>query len=90
MTLCNPCILLHYHVTTSMSYSVALPIAFNVSTTLFCQCPQGKYGSACSLNCTCGPFSKGCDALTGKCICLPGYSGGKVLYKMEIVLPCFN
>ncbi|KAK7092485.1 hypothetical protein V1264_008223 [Littorina saxatilis] len=39
-------------------------------------CPVGTYGSACSMNCSCGAGASRCDPVTG-CVCKTGWTGNK-------------
>ena len=41
---------------------------------IFIECPEGKYGIYCVLNCTCQNGAT-CDKKNGKCDCAPGYEG---------------
>ena len=41
----------------------------------FEDCPDGRWGTDCSKACLCDDHSSGCDAVTGECLCLPGWYG---------------
>ena len=39
-------------------------------------CEKKKFGIGCAYSCDCDPLhSEGCDHITGKCICRPGWGG---------------
>lgn len=41
------------------------------------RCPEGFWGRSCNVSCDCYN-DQGCDHITGKCICKPGFYGEKV------------
>ena len=62
--------------------------ANSVAWFLLCtDCPKGLYGPYCSEKCDCVNNAV-CDAVSGQCICLPGYMGdtcerGKCLFAVK-------
>ena len=40
-------------------------------------CPKGRFGQNCRQECDCGEAA--CDAVSGECLCQPGYTGPKCL-----------
>jgi len=45
-----------------------------MSVVVYTECPSGRWGVGCQEICQCHHYS-GCDAVTGECLCLPGWFG---------------